>query len=63
MTIHITLTSISSEIPELLQYHIFVDVSIHPLINCELCHQCLTLPFECAQMEIMMKTGKGELKH
>ena len=43
--------------------NIFVDVSIHPLIDCELCHQCFTLPCECAQMEIMMKKGKGELKH
>ena len=63
MTSHITLTSISSEIQKLPKYHIFVDISIHPSIDCELCHQCFKLPCECAQMEIMMKTGKGELKH
>ena len=62
MTSHMTHTSISSEIQKLPKYHIFVDVSIHPSIDCELCHQCFTLPCECAQMEIMMKTGKGELK-
>ena len=38
------------------KYHIFVDVTIYPSIDCELCHQCFTLPCECAYMEMMMKT-------
>ena len=33
-TSHITLTSISSEIQKLPKYHIFVDESIHPSIDC-----------------------------
>ena len=28
-----------------------------------ICHQCFALPCECVQIEIMMKAGKGELKH
>ena len=63
VTCDITLTSISSEVQKLPKYDIFVDVSIHPLIDCELCHQCFALPCECVQMEIMMKAEKGELKH
>ena len=43
--------------------YIFVDVSIYPSIDIELCHQCFALPCECVQMDIMMKEGKGELKH
>ena len=58
-----TLTSISQKLQKLPKYHIFVTVSIYPSIDRELCHQYFTLPCEYAQMEIMMKTEKGELKH
>ena len=53
----------SSDVQKLPKYDIFVDVSIHPSIDCELCHQCFALPCECVQREIKMKAGKGELKH
>ena len=45
------------------KYHIFVDVTIYPLIDCELCYHCFTLQCECAQMDMMMKTEKGKLNH
>ena len=63
VTSHMTLTAISYKLQKLPKYHIFVDVTIYPLIDFELCHQCFTLPCECADMEMMMKTGKGKLNH
>ena len=48
---------------KLLKNYIFVDVSIHPCIDIELCHHCFALPCECVPIDILMKEGKGELKH
>ena len=63
VTWDITLASISSELHKLPNNYNFADVSIYLSIDCELCHQCFALPCECVQMDILMKAGKGELKH
>ena len=57
-----TVIVILEKIQKLPKYHIFVDVTIYPTIDCELCYHCFTLPCECAQMDMMMKPEKGELK-
>ena len=43
--------------------YIFVDVSIYPCIDIELCHCCFVLPCECVPIDIVMKEGTGELKN
>ena len=45
------------------QNHIFADVSMYLCIDIEVCHLCFALPCECVPIDIMMKEGKGELKH
>ena len=40
-----------------------LDVSIYPCIDTELCHHCFSLPCDCVPMNIVMKEGKGKLKH
>ena len=45
------------------QIYLFVDVSIYPCIDIELCNHCFALPSECVPINIVMKEGKGELKH
>ena len=38
-------------------------MSIYPCIDTELCHHCFALPCECVPINIVMKEGKGKLKH
>ena len=45
------------------QNFIFVDGSIYPCIDIELYYCCFALPCECEPINIVMKEGKGELKH
>ena len=43
--------------------YLFVDMSIYPCIDTELCDYCFTLPCKCVPISIVMKDGKGKLKH
>ena len=45
------------------QNYLYVDVSIYPCIDIELCNHCFALPCECVPINIFIKEGKGELKH
>ena len=45
------------------QNYLFVDVSIYPCIDIELCDHCFALPCECVPINIFTKEGKCELKH
>ena len=42
---------------------LFVDVSIYPCIDIELCGHCFALPCECVPINIVMKEGNGKSKH
>ena len=42
---------------------LFGDVSIYPCIDTELCYHCFSLPCDCVPIKIVMKEGKGKLKH
>ena len=35
----------------------------YPCIDTELCHQCFSLLCNCVHINIVMKEGKGNLKH
>ena len=41
--------------------YLFVDISIYPCIDTELCNHCFALPCECVPMSTVMKAGKGKL--
>ena len=43
--------------------YLFVDVSIYPCIDTELCDHCFALPCECIPIIIVKKEGEGKLKH
>ena len=38
-------------------------MSIYPCVDTVLCHHCFALPCDCVPINIVMKEGKGKLKH